>query len=91
LRIVVIPHELLDVIGEFLKIPIFMAVDLFLLERFHEAFAERVIPGICRSAHAGDHTVGFELLYIIGAGVLNSPIAVMDNPRWWLALLNGHP
>src|SRR5438876_229207 len=39
--VVVISHEFLDMFGEFLEIPILVAVDLFLLQRFHEAFIAR--------------------------------------------------
>src|SRR6266581_1350062 len=89
--VVVISHEFLDMFGEFLEIPILVAVDLFLLQRFHEAFTERVVIGIGRAAHARDHSVGLEFRYVIGAGVLDPLVGVMDNTRWWLPFSDGLP
>src|SRR5437016_7841211 len=89
--VVVISHEFLDMFGKFLEIPILVAVDLFLLQRFHEAFTERVVIGIGRAAHARDHSVGLEFRYVIGAGVLDPLVGVMDNTRWWLPFSDGLP
>ncbi len=83
--IVIFSDELLDMRGELLEIPIFVAVDLFLLQRFHEAFTERLVIGIGRPAHARDHSIGLELGHVIGAGVLDTLVGVMDHSRRWLA------
>lgn len=58
-------------------IAIFVAEHFFVLERFHERFAGRVIPRIALARHADIDAVGFEQIRVIVAGVLRAAVGMM--------------
>src|SRR4030095_15027690 len=53
--IVVVINEDLDVSAQVLEIHISVGVDLFPLERLHKAFTTRIVVGVGRPNHAGNH------------------------------------
>src|SRR5258708_40105463 len=73
-----------------LKIPVLVAVDFLLLQSFDEAFTERIVIGIPRAAHAGNHVVAFQHRDVFGAGVLDTLVGVMHDSRWRLSSRDGH-
>ena len=60
------------------SIAIGAAVDLLLLERFHEALGLGVVVGIADPAHARLDIVIAQDLRVIAAGILHTPVRVMD-------------
>ena len=80
LLIVVVCDELLQVRRQILKVAVLLAVDLLLLQGLHEAFTDGVVIGIRRPAHARDHVLELELLDIIGAGILDPLVGMMNYP-----------
>jgi hypothetical protein len=59
------------------------------LERVEEALGERVVETVARAAHAAADAVAIEELVVVGAGVLRSAIAVVDEPGHWSTLGEG--
>src|SRR5882724_13254095 len=57
LAIVILLDELQDVGAQVVEIRVLVGIDLFPLERLHEALATGVVVGVRRSTHAGDHLV----------------------------------
>jgi hypothetical protein len=55
--IVVFFNELAQMAAQVFQIPIAVAVDFLLLERFDEALALGVVVRVSRSAHTGRHVV----------------------------------
>src|SRR5688572_26395220 len=64
--IIVIVDERLDVAAQVLEIDIIVSIDLFALERLHEALTTRIVVGIRWSAHAGNHLMFSQYLHVLG-------------------------
>ena len=62
--IVVLVDERLDVRAQVLEIPIIVGVDLFALERLHEALTTGIVVRIRRPAHARNHLVLSQHLHV---------------------------
>ena len=65
------------------EIPVFVAVNLLMFQRFHEGFARRVIPRIAFARHADLDTVFFKQAGVIAAGVLRAAIRMMHQTRFY--------
>src|SRR5215831_20357747 len=68
-----------------------LAVDLLVLERLHEAFGLCIVVWVTDATHAGGDGVGLEHGSIVGTGILDAAIGVMDETAGrWLSLGNCH-
>lgn len=78
LLVVDLGNEAIDPASSVTEVCERLSVDLFGLERLHEAFSLGVVEGIARSAHA-DRDVPIGQSSAIGdGGVLDAAIGVMD-------------
>lgn len=78
LLVVDLRDEAVDAATGVIEVDESLAVDLFGLERLHEAFGLGVVEGIARPAHAeGDVTIG-KPLAVGDGGVLHAAIGMMD-------------
>src|ERR1700754_3390202 len=71
-------QELRHCRSEMAEIAVCGAVDLLLLQGFHEAFGHRIVVRTAWPAHAGEDAMPIEFGDILHAGILYSPIRVMD-------------
>ena len=71
-------EELADRSTCFSQVPVFVAMDFVVLQRFHERFAGRVVPRIALARHADFDAVGLEQVRIVVAGILGAAIGMMD-------------
>lgn len=55
--IVIVFDECLDALDEMFQVPVVVRVDLFLLQRFYEAFAVRVVIRETRPTDAWNHSM----------------------------------
>src|SRR6185295_2200031 len=65
------------------QIPVFVAVNLLIFQRFHEGFARRVVPRFAFARHADLNTVFFEQAGVVAAGVLRAAIRMMHQTRFY--------
>src|SRR6185295_7496280 len=73
-------EELADGSASVGQVAIFVAQHFFVLQRFHEGLAGRVVPRVSLARHADLDAVGFEQIRVVVAGVLRTAIGMMDQP-----------
>ena len=60
------------------------------LQAAEEPLDHRVVPTVTLAAHALDHTMLFQDIPVLMAGILAASIRVMDQPSTWLATPDRH-
>ena len=71
--------------------PVFPEVDLLGLQGLEEALGGRVVVGVAFPGHADPEAVMKKRVHVVVGRILDSPVGVMNDPRWGSAKRNGHP
>src|SRR5258706_87697 len=83
-------EELADGSASVGQVAVFVAQHLFVLERFYERLAGRVVPRIAFARHTDLDAVCFEQVRVVLAGVLRTPIGMMYQPGFGNAARECH-
>jgi hypothetical protein len=87
--IVVLLDERGNVRTQVVEISIGIGVDLFPLERLHDALTTGVVIGVGRPAHAREHVVRSQPGHVRVGGILDAAIGLMHPPRRRVPLCEG--
>src|SRR6185369_1719127 len=83
--IVISFNERFDVAAQVSEITIVIGVDLFVLERLHEALTTSIVVGVRRPTHARNYLMLLEHLHVFIRGILQAAIGMMDQSGQGLA------
>jgi hypothetical protein len=75
--------EVTDRAASVLDVAIAARLNLFVLERLHEALRLGIIVGVADAAHAGRDAMCGEHRGVVGTCILHPAIGVMDQAAWW--------
>src|SRR6202012_5752456 len=77
LTVVILIDKFLHIHLQFPDVGVFSAVNLFVLQSLHEAFARSIVVRICRAAHTRCDVVALEQFHVFPRGILNATVRVM--------------